>query len=959
MLAQRALNALETIANSEAVSARDFHIKGAAIRYDSSDYKGVVRAAGDLQADIFAVLGRKPELTATTTAGRGEFIIGTLGKSRLIDGLVASGKLKADKLKGRLESFVVATIDGNLVIAGSDKRGTIYGIYELSQQLGVSPWYWWADAPIAKRSDAFVRAGYYQSEEPKVKYRGIFINDEWPSFGGWATEKFGGVNSKMYCRLFELLLRLRANFLWPAMWSSAFNEDDPLSPKLADEYGIIMGTSHHEPMMRAHKEYTSRRKDIGPWNWRTNKDRIAQFFREGMERNKDYENIVTIGMRGDGDAAMSENGDEASIKVLADVVAGQRQIIKDVCGKAPAEVPQLWAIFTEVQRYYDAGFTVPDDVLLLFCDNNWGYIRRTGPAKEQGRKGGMGLYYHIDMNGGPWNDRWVNTTTPEKLHEQLSLAYQTGIDDLWIVNVGDIKPKEMPIDFIMRYAWNPDAITPADTRAYLQDWAASIFGSQYSAEIADIVAKYSKYNLIRKPEVQLPDVFSFVNYHEADSVQARWETLTREAEAIGKKLPAQTQDAYYQLVLYPTLASAAVAQIYLNAGRSQLYERQGRKSANDYAARARELFETDWQLTSRYNDSIAGGKWKNMMQDKHIGYTKWEMPKDNILPELGSVRPLGTPCLGVAVEGSEKAWPLMTDSLTLPTFDRLTRTTYYIDVFNRGVGSLDFSANSPQSWIKLDKTQGTVAGECRLNITIDWEKAPAGRSEGVIEIAAGREKIKVRVPAVGGELPRSKEPFFGGLSDEEFGIPAWQFTSNAKGRKGASWTFLPGLGRDKGDMAITPRNTPSTPNTNDAARLGYKLYLPTVGKHTIAIGILPTGDVNPARGLRLAVGLDKQKPQTLDARQGFHDEFAEYTPDNLRRSKGGLRPLPEKSKLAIAGGKYMRHEVFDNIRWIEAEIDAEKPGFHTLYIYMVDPEVVVEKIIVNPDDEHVSYFGNK
>ncbi|MDE7089001.1 MAG: glycosyl hydrolase 115 family protein, partial [Prevotella sp.] len=348
----------------------------------------------------------------------------------LIDKLIRQKKIDVKNVRGQWESYLIDVVDGQLVIAGSDKRGTIYGIYEISQCIGVSPWYWWADVPVKHQNEVIYNSGRILQPSPKVKYRGIFINDEWPSFGTWCNNQFGGVNSKAYTHIFELLLRLKANYLWPAMWDSRFNEDDAESPRLADEYGIVMGTSHHEPMMRAHKEYVYRKDYIGPWDYSVNKERIDRFFREGMERNRDYENLVTIGMRGDGDVAMGTGSDTDNMKTLKHVIDGQRKIIKDIYGR-PDGVPQLWAIFTEVQRYYDAGFTVPDDVTLLLCDNNWGYIRRKGRDFERKRKGGLGLYYHIDMNGGPWNDRWVNTTTVPKLREQLHLAYASGIDRIW------------------------------------------------------------------------------------------------------------------------------------------------------------------------------------------------------------------------------------------------------------------------------------------------------------------------------------------------------------------------------------------------------------------------------------------------------------------------------------------------------------------------------------------------
>jgi hypothetical protein len=722
--------------------------KAATIFVDPNDEKGVVRAANDLANDVEKVSGIAAQVNESNNAPKGSILIGTIGSSQIIDKLIADKKIDVSEIKGQWESFLIQTVNGNLVVAGSDRRGTIYGIYDIAEKIGVSPWYWWADVPVKKSNALYVNEGRYIQGSPKVKYRGIFINDEEPSFGGWSREKFGGINSKMYAHMFELILRLKGNYLWPAMWGKSFNEDDALNPVLAHEYGIIMGTSHHEPMMRSHTEYTSRKSEVGDWNYATNKQKLDKFFTNGLERNKAFDNLITIGMRGDGDVALSEEGDAENMKVLADVVKGQREIIESVYGKKPSEVPQMWAIFTEVQRYYDAGFTVPDDVLLLFCDNNWGYIRRIGPENEKDRKGGMGMYYHIDMNGGPWNDRWINTTTIPKLYEQFNLTYRTGLDALWIVNVGDLKPKELPIDFILRYAWNPDVYNPENLRDYTVNWAAGIFGNEHAEEIADIVSKYPKYNLWRKPEVQGTQIFSFVNHHEADRVTALWRDLSERIEALRPKIAPEAQDAFYQLVYYPAKASAGVAEIYLAAGSNNLYAKQGRVSANEYAKRAQYLFDIDKKLSDFYNDSLANGKWKNMMSDVHIGYTQWSMPRQNKLPQLTEVQPLPNPTMGVAIEGSELAWPGTDAQAVLPTFDALRNQSYYIDVFNRGTGSFQFEAKTDKPWIKLSASKGNVDIETRLQVEIDWKLLPMGKSEGIVEIKQGNNLVNVNIVAL-------------------------------------------------------------------------------------------------------------------------------------------------------------------------------------------------------------------
>lgn len=932
----------------------------ASILVSGEDWQGVVRAAGDLGDDVRKVTGTAAQVVTADAPRRGAIIVGTIGKSPLIDGLVEAGRLNVDGVKGQWESFVIETVDGSLVVAGSDKRGTIYGIYDISEKIGVSPWYWWADVVPRKSASLYVKNGRYVQPSPKVKYRGIFINDEWPSFGGWATAKFGGLNAKMHAHLFELLLRLKANFFWPAMWATAFNEDDPKNPELADMYGIVMGTSHHEPMMRAHKEYTRRRGEVGEWNYATNKARLDKFFADGLRRNKAYDNIITIGMRGDGDVAMSNGGDRQNMRVLADVVNGQREIIKNVYGCDPQEVPQLWAIFTEVQRYYDKGFTVPDDVLLLICDNNWGYLRRTGPGKELNRKGGLGLYYHIDMNGGPWNDRWVTTTTVPKLREQLHLAYQTGIDDLWIINVGDLKPKEMPIDFIMRYAWNPDLIKPGGEQAYLAEWAAQCFGDSLADDVADIVARYTKYNLWRKPEVQVPGIFSVANHREADRVDSLWLSLEEKAEAVRRQVPGESLDAFYELVYYPAVASSGVARLYNAVTRNRAFARQGRPQAAAWQQLAESLFERDRRLTAYYNDTLAGGKWKNMMQDKHIGYTKWSMPDDNILPRMKAVTPVEGAQMGVVAEGNEHA-DNYNSALALPVFDSMLDQNYYIDVFNRGTAGFQFTATCSEPWVKLSESKASIDGadgERRILVSVDWSKVGTGRNEATVTLTGGGKAVDVAVKAVKGSAPEAEGQYFGNLSGAEFSVPAHMFSRNLPGG-GQSWTLLPGLGRGEACMGAGDVCRQAGGDlTSNRPTLEYQMLLPDTNVVTLCIGILPVQDVQPERGLRLAVQLDGQKPVVLDARQGFVDTFAEYTKENLALSPN-LKPLPEVEKTIILTGygQERRNEVFDNMRWLTARLPVAGGGLHTLKIMMVDPEVVLERIIVNPDNAHPSYFG--
>ncbi|MBF9237734.1 glycosyl hydrolase 115 family protein [Hymenobacter sp. BT683] len=625
-----------TVSNKKSQGAFALAANGkvAPIHASANDWPGVLRAAKDLQADVERVTKISPAFRTSQPAGAEVVLIGTIGKSPLIDQLIKDKKLDAKAVAGRWETFVrqvvekpMPGVERALVIAGSDKRGTIFGIYDLSSQIGVSPWYWWADVPVKTQTALYVASARYTLGEPKVKYRGIFINDEAPALQGWSQEKFGGVNSKMYAHMFELILRLKGNYLWPAMWGNMFNVDDPQNPVLADEYGIVMGTSHHEPLTRAHEEWKVAGK--GAWNYQTNAPALQEFWRGGMQRMGTRENIVTVGMRGDGDEPMSE---DSNIDLLEKIVADQRQIIAETTGKPAEQTPQLWALYKEVQDYYDKGMRVPDDVTLLLCDDNWGNIRKLPKLGEKPRKGGYGIYYHFDYVGGPRNYKWLNTNPLPRIWEQMHLAKAYGADQIWIVNVGDLKPMELPISFFLDYAWNPDRIPATGAAAYTQRWAAQQFGPTYATEIGDILAKYAKYNARRKPELLGPETYSLATGEWA-TVVAEYQQLLARAEAINQKLPATDRDAYYQLVLHPVQAGANLNELYYTVALNQDAKKRNQANTTELAIKAGKLFDKDIEITSRYH-ALAGGKWNHMMDQTHIGYTSWQQPAKNTMPAV-------------------------------------------------------------------------------------------------------------------------------------------------------------------------------------------------------------------------------------------------------------------------------------------------------------------------------------
>jgi hypothetical protein len=607
--------------------------EAASIVFDTSDDSLVQKAAALLQDDIERVSGKRLELFSATPTNN-IILIGSIGKSRFIQKLVAEKKLNVDKLKDRWEGYQVQLVkspfkgvDNALVIAGSDRRGTAYGVFELSQQIGVSPWYWWADVPVKKKAEIYIQPKASLTDAPKVKYRGIFINDEAPALSNWSREKFGGFNHLFYEKVFELILRLKGNYLWPAMWGSAFYDDDPLNRQTADTYGIVIGTSHHEPLMRAHDEW--RRYGSGKWNYDSNAVKLQEFWRGGMQRATN-EKIVSIGMRGDGDEPMTR---ETATALLERIVADQRKIIADVTGKPAEQTPQLWALYKEVQDYYDKGMRVPDDVTLLLCDDNWGNIRKLPNLNESKRKGGYGIYYHFDYVGGPRNYKWLNTNNLARVWEQMHLAYRHGVDQIWIVNVGDIKPTELPTSFFLDYAWNPEKWNEDNLRTYYTKWAEQQFGSTHAKEIGEILRKYSQMSARRKPELLDAKTYSLNAYDEFNWVLQDWRYLENSAFAVKDNLSPELQDSYFQLVLHPVTALANLYRLYHAVAMNQKLAAVKVPEANTWADIAKRNYENDSLITLQYHQ-LGGGKWNHMMSQTHIGYTYWQQPPVNKMPEV-------------------------------------------------------------------------------------------------------------------------------------------------------------------------------------------------------------------------------------------------------------------------------------------------------------------------------------
>ena len=924
---------------------------------DTNDFVGVVRAAGDLRADIARVTGFSPAIArAENGLGKNVILCGTIGKSEIIDRLIRERKIDVSEIAGQWESFLIQVVpeplpgvDRALVIVGSDKRGTIYGIYDLSEQIGVSPWHFWADVPATHHDELFVKAGKFTQGPPSVKYRGIFLNDEAPDLSNWILEKYGaaptGTNPPVpsgvanygrgfYTNLFEVILRLKGNYLWPAMWNNAFNEDDTNNPALADEYGIVMGTSHQEPMLRAQKEWDRRyQKNVGSWNYAKHPDIVSNFWREGIARNKNYESIITIGLRGANDTPMAEGGPEANMALLEKIVGVQRKIIADEVNPDVTKVPQAWCLYKEVLDFYNVGMRVPDDVTLLWAEDNWGNVRRLPTAEERARSGGAGIYYHFDYHGGPRNYQWLNTSPIPKIWDQMSLAKQYGADRIWIVNVGHFKGYEFPLEYFMHLAWNSDRWTNDNLDEFTKLWAEREFGPEYASDIADIITVYSRFNGRRKPEMLAPDTYSLVNYQEAETVVKDFKTIADRAEEIYKKLPADRRDAFYELVLFPTKASALVNELYLAAEKNELFAKQGRASANDFAVETRALFQADTNLMAYYNLTLAGGKWDHFMDQTHLGYTSWNDPPQNSLRALKLVETKVPDALamGVAVEGSESAWPGATNDAVLPAFDVFNQQRHYIDVFNKGKKVFVFSVKASDPWIVIAEDPDATEKDQRLWVSVNWDKAPTGAASGSVKLTNGTNEVVVKVNAFNPAEP-TRDSLQGFVEGEGFvSIEPEHFTKKIDAGENR-WIKIPDYGRTLSGMRATqPVAAPSATPGKDSPSLEYKMYLFSTGAVEVATITSPTLNFAPGRGLRVAVSFDDEPPQMLT-----------------------LVPADYKAQ---NGNHDWEKVVSDNARTVKSSHLISQSGYHTLKYWMVDPGVVLQKIVVDCGGVKPSYLG--
>ncbi|KAF2822526.1 hypothetical protein CC86DRAFT_469866 [Ophiobolus disseminans] len=950
------------------------------IHADAADWPGVLRAAHDLAIDFGRVTGANGTLTATGTAtanasmifnvtgisndwsvgssnssgyststGTGTIIVGTIGNSSLIDGMIASGQLDVSAIEGQWESYISTFVQnaGNgtgsaLVIAGSDRRGAIYGIYDVSEQIGVSPWHWFADVPVRSHDSIYALQTTKTQKTPTVKYRGFFINDEAPALTGWANKIYpqspygAPFGAEFYSHVFELLLRMKANYLWPAMWNGMFNVDDLRNQPLADEYGVVMGTSHTEPMVRATQEWNKVAKgnETG-WSWETNNATLYDYFMEGAVRAAPYENVITVGMRGYHDTAASS---DVRTTVLEATVLAQQEILSKVHGNA-SQVPQMWCLYKEVQDYFEAGMEVPEWVTLLWTEDNWQNIRRLPVGDEKKRSGGAGVYYHFDYVGDSRNYKWLDTIQLQKTYEQMKLAKDREADRIWIVNVGDIKPSEIALSHWFDIAYDMDSYDETSVPQWTHDWAVRNFGEEHAATIAEIVDEYGSLANMRKFEWVEPSSFSILNYEEADRILARWSTIAKKAQEVSDALPAAMYPGFYQTVLHRVLAGANFVDLQIAGARNIIYAQMGRNSANRWMQHVIDAMNRDHNLTQIYH-TLLNGKWDHMMDQTHIGYQGyWQQPMRQSSPDLRYVQVLERSLagdMGVAVEGSNATIPgddmwhgNGAGSLNLPAITPFTPKRW-IEIASRGTGTFSWNI-SADPFITLSKKSGTIGPndeDVRVYVDVDWTKVANGfGKKSTLNVSSstdygtqgGNPQVIVQVNKTA--IPSS---FSAGFVESagQVAFEAEHYTrTSSKGN--LSYMVLPQYGRTLSAVKLnTGLAEGLTSATAPVLEYDFVTFTPTTAAKGLNLTLIlsPSLNVNPKKPLAYIAQID-DKPE-------------------VRRQYVIDRPQPD---FPVNWGK----AVADNAWYNTTNHGAVAAGKHTLKLWLVESNVILQKVVLD------------
>ncbi len=925
-----------------------------------SDYDGMSLVAESFAGDVALVseAGVAPQIkTKQTDLDGSAIIVGSIGNNDVIDSLIQNKKIDVSDIKGKWETYKIQVVEHPIdkvgkaiVVVGSDKRGAIYGLYHISEMMGVSPWVYWGDSVPDKQKEIVLddKNLTVTSKEPSVKYRGIFLNDEAPSLTGWVQNKFGNYNENFYKHVYELILRCKGNYLWPAMWSNVFSEDGKKTPianaELADKYGIVMGTSHHEPLCRAGEEWKRKYKQYGTsnlWDFNKNEEAITNFWKDGVKRNKTFENVYTLGMRGEADSALEGTAEE-NIRLLKDVITTQKEILAE---NNLTEAPQVLTVYKEVENYWHGDsqteglkkWDALDDVTIMLCDDNFGNMRTLPVTKEEiNRKGGWGMYYHFDYHGGPTSYEWVNTVELNKVWEQMTMAYEHGIDDIWIVNVGDLKPMEMNISYFLDMAydydtWGKNGLNKTDD--YRKQWVKQQFGLALNDEqvedVAHVLEEYTWLNGSCKPETLNSATYHVTNYNEAMEMLGRIERMIQTAEGYKEKIPEKLQAAYYELVYFPVVASANVARIQIYAGLNTYYYDQGSASANLYAALLEQAVETDQNLEYTYNSNMpgVGDKWKYMMSSPHVGFVTWNSTGWSY-PQAKWYTPSESSRMLINLQNQEKAYTK--GDCSLDDFTNINQESYTVTVSNGGGKAFAYEATPSDDWIRVSKTSGRVTMQDTFEVSIDWSKVNEDKS-GTVTLEGAESTVTIQVNAkVYDTAALEKQTYV--YANGYASMLAGNYTASQKGADGAECKVIENYGKMGQSVRAFPSTGSFASKPEDAPYVEYKVSVPKEGDYKLTAYTGPSNNIDRDDvNIRYGVSVNGSPISVVSTIKSSNFAPGEYS------------------------GSWTT-DVKANGRRTESDIHLTA-GVNTIRIYAVDPTLLLQKLVVSEASVKTSHLG--
>lgn len=948
---------------------------------EQSAFPGVIRVTEKVAHDVELVSGKKPQILVEkeipeTLESSGEdwtIIAATKGKSSFLKKLEEAGSAELKELEQKRECYAWIfpeiknrTKSNFLVIAGSDKRGTIYGLFHLSEMLGVSPFVDWCGLMPPKQEKIELREDMACiSKEPSVRYRGFFINDEWPAFGNWCNHNFGGFNAKAYDHVFELLLRLKGNYLWPAMWSARFADDGPglLNAELADEYGIIMGMSHHEPCLRQGEEYKYLRGKNSvygdAWNFRTNREGITKFWEDGLKRSGKFENVITVGMRGEADTAiMGKNATlEDNIQLLRDVLKTQKKLIQEHVNPDLTRVPRMIALYKEVEEFFYGdektkglmGAEELEDVILMLCDDNYGNLRTLPTEEMRKHAGGYGMYYHLDYHGWPVSYEWINSSYLPKIWEQMSMAYDFGVRELWMVNVGDIATQEFPLSFFLDMAydfdrWGSRALNC--TQEYTRKWVRQQFGSveeETQDTIADILEQYTKIIHRRRPEALNPETYHPVQEKESSRIFEEAEQLLKKLqdvyETIEKTNP-QNLSAFIALVYYPAFGTMNLVKMQILAGWNHYYANLGAVCANDYVDEVERCMEQDRKAVEMYHQ-MDQGRWYGMGMSQHIGFTHWNEDECRN-PVVMRVIPLKKRSILVAADGTAQhaeGSPWLDNTMKLKDFLNPDCTRASVTLYSRSDLKAEYKVLKKPGWLSVEPMEGWLDGvsqkKVRLNLTLIKQRLPETNQDTIqdsLEIATPEGKCEITVPVYTGNLQDKKNVFVDTMG--YLSIEAAHYVNSVPGNykdRQVKFENLQGYGKTNSAMKAFPSDACTVPG-QDAPYLEYQFVLEESGTYEAEFYMQPSNPVTRENQLLYAVRINEEMTETVNAVEKDYqvgdqaEKWAEGVLSQIRRQTVSIKC---------------------------------RAGFNTLRVYHVTPGFVLEKIVIYPMGEkpEESYLG--